>query len=127
MCAAASATYFFIGNGRAIRYPVGVGRAGQQWSGNSHIGAKYIRPDWARPDAIRHDHPGLSIVIRGGSPQNPTGAAALSLAGGEYAMHGTNKPDSIGHFVSYGCIGMYNDDICDLYNRVHAGTRVVVQ
>ena len=55
------------------------------------------------------------------------GAAALSLAGGEYAMHGTNKPDSIGHFVSYGCIGMYNDDICDLYNRVYAGTRVVVQ
>ncbi len=54
-------------------------------------------------------------------------AAALSLAGGEYAIHGTNKPDSIGHFVSYGCIRMYNENIRDLDNRVSVGTRIVVQ
>jgi lipoprotein-anchoring transpeptidase ErfK/SrfK len=76
---------------------------------------------------VRRDHPDLPKVIKGGSPRNPIGAAALSLAGGEYAIHGTNRPDSIGHFVSYGCIRMFNEDIRDLYNRVHVGTRVVVQ
>ena len=72
--------YLFIGNGRAIRYPVGVGREGKQWSGNSHIEGKYIRPDWAPPEVIRHEHPDLPKLIRGGSPRNPMGAAALSLA-----------------------------------------------
>jgi lipoprotein-anchoring transpeptidase ErfK/SrfK len=119
--------YFFTGNGHAIRYPVGVGRAGKQWAGNSHIEGKYIRPDWSPPDVVRHDHPGLPKVIKGGSPHNPIGAAALSLAGGEYAIHGTNQPDSIGHFVSYGCIRMFNEDIRDLYDRVRVGTRVVVE
>jgi lipoprotein-anchoring transpeptidase ErfK/SrfK len=119
--------YYFTGNGRAIRYQVGVGRAGKQWSGASHIEGKYIRPNWSPPDVVRHDHPGLPKVIGGGSPRNPMGVAALSLAGGEYAIHGTNQPDSIGHFVSYGCIRMYNEDIRDLYNRVRVGTRVVVQ
>jgi lipoprotein-anchoring transpeptidase ErfK/SrfK len=89
--------------------------------------ANIFAPDWAPPDVIRHDHPDLPKLIRGGSPQNPMGAAALSLAGGEYAIHGTNKPESIGHFVSYGCIRMYNEDIRDLYNRVRVGTRVVVE
>jgi lipoprotein-anchoring transpeptidase ErfK/SrfK len=119
--------YYFTGNGRAIRYPVGVGREGKQWSGTSHIEGKYVRPDWSPPDIVRRDHPDLPKVIKGGSPRNPIGAAALSLAGGEYAIHGTNQPDSIGHFVSYGCIRMYNEDIRDLYNRVRVGTRVVVQ
>jgi lipoprotein-anchoring transpeptidase ErfK/SrfK len=119
--------YYFTGNGRAIRYSVGVGRAGKQWSGTSHIEGKYIRPDWSPPDVIRSDHPGLPKVIRGGSPRNPMGVAALSLAGGEYAIHGTNQPASIGHFISYGCIRMYNEDIRDLYKRVGVGTRVVVQ
>lgn len=119
--------YYFTGNRRAIRYPVGVGRAGKQWSGTSHIEGKYIRPDWSPPDVVRRDHPGLPKVISGGSPRNPIGVAALSLAGGQYAIHGTNKPDSIGQFVSYGCIRMYNEDIQDLYKRVGVGTRVVVQ
>jgi lipoprotein-anchoring transpeptidase ErfK/SrfK len=66
-------------------------------------------------------------VIAGGSPRNPMGVAAMSLAGGEYAIHGTNQPGSIGHFVSYGCIRMFNEDIKDLYDRVGVGTRVVVQ
>ena len=54
------------------------------------------------------------------------GAAALTLAGGEYAIHGTNVPGSIGGFVSYGCIRMYNQDVVDLYSRVSVGTTVMV-
>jgi lipoprotein-anchoring transpeptidase ErfK/SrfK len=119
--------YYYIGYGQAIRYPVGVGRAGKQWAGTSYIDAKYIRPDWSPPAVVRADHPGLPNVIPGGSPRNPMGAAAMSLAGGEYAIHGTNQPGSIGHFVSYGCIRMYNEDIQDLFGRVNVGTRVVVQ
>jgi lipoprotein-anchoring transpeptidase ErfK/SrfK len=119
--------YYGLGGGRAIAYPVGVGRAGKQWSGTSYINGKYIRPDWAPPDVVRADHPGLPKVIRGGSPANPMGVAAMSLAGGEYAIHGTNQPGSVGHFVSYGCIRMYNEDIKDLYDRVSVGTEVIVQ
>ena len=70
--------------------------------------------------------PRLPILIPGGSPHNPMGAAALTLSGGEYAIHGTNAPGSIGGFVSYGCIRMYNADILDLYDRVGFGTTVVV-
>jgi lipoprotein-anchoring transpeptidase ErfK/SrfK len=119
--------YYVTGYGQAIRYPVGVGRAGKQWAGTSYINGKYIRPDWSPPAAIRRDKPNLPKVIRGGSPGNPMGFAAMSLAGGEYAIHGTNQPGSIGRFVSYGCIRMYNEDIKDLYGRVGVGTRVVVQ
>jgi len=119
--------YYIVRFGQAIRYPVGVGRAGKQWSGESYINAKYIRPDWSPPAVVRHDHPNLPKVVKGGSPANPMGAAAMSLAGGEYAIHGTNQPSSIGHFVSYGCIRMFNEDIKDLYSRVMVGTPVVVQ
>jgi lipoprotein-anchoring transpeptidase ErfK/SrfK len=66
-------------------------------------------------------------VIPGGSPGNPMGAAAMTLGSGEYAIHGTNRPDSIGHFVSYGCIRMFNEDIKDLLGRVNVGARVVVE
>jgi lipoprotein-anchoring transpeptidase ErfK/SrfK len=119
--------YYYIGYGQAIRYPVGVGRAGKQWAGTSYIDGKYVRPDWSPPAVVRADHPGLPNVVPGGSPRNPMGVAAMSLAGGEYAIHGTNQPGSIGHFVSYGCIRMYNEDIQDLFQRVSVGTRVVVQ
>ena len=68
----------------------------------------------------------LPDVIPGGSPRNPMGAAALTLSGGEYAIHGTNVPRSIGGYVSYGCIRMFNQDITDLYGRVSVGTQVVV-
>jgi lipoprotein-anchoring transpeptidase ErfK/SrfK len=118
--------YLVLGDGRAIRYPVGVGRAGQQWSGVSRVDGKYLRPAWAPPPEIKRDHPGLPDVIAGGSPRNPMGVAALTLTGGEYAIHGTNMPGSIGGFVSYGCIRMYNQDILDLYGRVGVGTTVVV-
>jgi len=118
--------YLVLGEGRALRYPVGVGRAGRQWAGRSMISGKYVRPDWSPPADIRRDKPGLPSVIPGGSPQNPMGVAAMTLSGGDYAIHGTNNPGSIGGFVSYGCIRMYNQDITDLYERVSVGTPVIV-
>jgi lipoprotein-anchoring transpeptidase ErfK/SrfK len=118
--------YYVLGNGQALRYPVGVGRAGRQWAGRAVIDGKYIRPDWAPPPDIARDHPSLPSVIPGGSPRNPMGVAAMTLSGGEYAIHGTNNPRSIGGFVSYGCIRMYNRDITDLYGRVGIGTPVIV-
>jgi lipoprotein-anchoring transpeptidase ErfK/SrfK len=118
--------YYFLGNGRAIRYPVGVGRAGMQWSGRARIRGMYIQPAWMPPAAVRRDNPNLPEFIPGGASNNPMGAAALTLDGGEYAIHGTNRPGSIGHFVSYGCIRMHNRDIMDLFNRVHVGTTVLV-
>lgn len=118
--------YLVLGDGLALRYPVGVGRAGRQWSGTSSIEGKHIRPNWAPPAEVRRAQPGLPDLIASGSPRNPLGEAALTLSGGEYAIHGTNRPESIGGFVSYGCIRMYNSDIVDLYARVSIGTPVVV-
>ena len=118
--------YFTLGQGKALQYPVGVGRVGLQWSGVSRINGRYTLPNWAPPAAIRRDKPELPAVIAGGAPGNPMGAAAMTLAGGDYAIHGTNNPDSIGGFVSYGCIRMLNEDILDLMARVHIGTVVEV-
>jgi lipoprotein-anchoring transpeptidase ErfK/SrfK len=118
--------YYVLGGGQAIRYPVGVGRAGKQWAGSSFIDGMRLKPAWSPPDEVRRDKPSLPAVIPGGSAGNPMGAAALTLAGGQYAIHGTNSPGSIGGFVSYGCIRMYNEDVMDLYQRVHFGTPVVV-
>jgi len=118
--------FYVVGGGRALRYTVGVGRAGKRWAGSTFISRKALRPDWAPPAEIRRDKPSLPAVIPGGSPRNPMGAAAMTLAGGEYAIHGTNAPGSIGGFVSYGCIRMHNSDVMDLFNRVHVGTPVVV-
>ena len=75
---------------------------------------------------IKKEKPSLPNVIAGGSPSNPMGAAAMTLFGGEYAIHGTNNPGSIGGFVSHGCIRMHNADIMDLFGRVGVGTTVVV-
>jgi lipoprotein-anchoring transpeptidase ErfK/SrfK len=118
--------YYVLANGQAIRYPVGVGKAGKQWSGEAYITGKYLRPDWSPPAEVKHDKPFLPDLIPGGSPHNPMGVAAMTLSGGEYAIHGTNMPHSVGGFVSYGCIRMYNQDIVDLFGRVDVGTRVVV-
>jgi lipoprotein-anchoring transpeptidase ErfK/SrfK len=119
--------YYFVGTGEAIRYPVGVGRAGMQWAGTAYIDGKYIRPAWTPPASIRRDYRSLPPVVPGGSSRNPMGVAAMTLSGGgEYAIHGTNAPGTIGGFVSHGCIRMYNEDIMDLYSRVSIGTRVVV-
>src|ERR1700691_2144344 len=118
--------YLMLGSGQALGYPVGVGRAGMQWAGTSTINGKYIEPAWSPPESIRRENPRLPDVIPSGSPHNPMGVAAMTLAGGEYAIHGTTDPASIGHFVSHGCLRMYNADITDLYSRVSVGTTVVV-
>jgi lipoprotein-anchoring transpeptidase ErfK/SrfK len=118
--------YLVTAPDRAISYPVGVGKAGQQWSGSAIINGKYIRPAWSPPADIKRANPRLPDVIEGGSPRNPMGAAAMTLSGGEYAIHGTNQPGSIGRFVSHGCIRMHNRDVLDLYARVSVGTQVVV-
>jgi lipoprotein-anchoring transpeptidase ErfK/SrfK len=118
--------YLVLTGGNALRYTVGVGRPGRQWAGSAVIDGMFVSPNWAPPDAIRADKPSLPAVIAGGSPQNPMGAAAMTLSGGAYAIHGTNAPGSIGGFVSYGCIRMYNQDITDLFARVGLGTPVLV-
>jgi lipoprotein-anchoring transpeptidase ErfK/SrfK len=118
--------YLMLGDGRAVRYPVGVGKYGKQWAGTTQISGKYRNPAWSPPAEVKRDKPNIPDVIPGGSPRNPMGVAAMTLAGGEYAIHGTNVPGSVGGFVSYGCIRMLNPDITDLYERVSVGTEVVV-
>jgi len=111
--------YYVLGSGQAIRYPVGVGRAGMAWHGHAYVAQKLVRPAWTA-------NPGVTPSIPGGSPRNPMGAAVLGLDRGNYAIHGTNDPSSIGGFVSHGCIRMYNADIVDLYRRVPVGAEVYV-
>ena len=118
--------YLILDSGRAMRYPVGVGRYGKQWAGTTRIDGKYSNPAWSPPKEVKRDKPNMPDVIPGGSPKNPMGVAAMTLSGGEYAIHGTNMPGSVGGFVSYGCIRMLNADITDLYQRVSVGTTVVV-
>jgi lipoprotein-anchoring transpeptidase ErfK/SrfK len=118
--------YYVLDDGRAVRYPVAVGKAGMQWTGHARVEGIYVRPAWAPPRVVKRDHPNLPDYIPGGAPNNPMGAAALTLRGGEYAIHGTNRPGSIGRFVSYGCIRMYNRDVIDLMERVQVGTPVLV-
>jgi len=118
--------YLVLSDGQAIRYPVAVGRTGKQWQGWAQVNGKHVEPAWSPPDEVRQDNPKLPDVIPGGAPNNPMGPRALTLSGGEYAIHGTNRPSSIGTFASYGCIRMYNQDIVDLFERVGVGTEVVV-
>ena len=118
--------YLVVGPGTAIGYDVGVGRADRQWTGTATITGKYVRPHWAPPLAMLRERPDLPALIPSGAPNNPMGEAAMTLSGGEYAIHGTNRPGSIGGFVSYGCIRMHNADIMDLYGRVTVGTTVTV-
>ncbi len=118
--------YLILDSGHAMRYPVGVGKFGKQWSGTTQISGKYRNPAWSPPAEVKRDKPYMPDVIPGGSPRNPMGVAAMTLGGGDYAIHGTNMPGSVGGFVSYGCIRMLNPDITDLYERVSVGTTVVV-
>ena len=118
--------FYVMPGGSAVRYPVGVGRAGMAWHGQATVARKLIRPSWGPPDDIARANPRLPYNIPGGSPRNPMGAAVLGLDRGNYAIHGTNDPGSIGRFVSHGCIRMFNADIMDLFNRAPVGTQVYV-
>ena len=116
--------YLITAKDHALKYTVGVGRAGQQWFGTTRIASKHIKPAWKPPVSLRGKR-SPDFYIEGGSPKNPMGVAALVLVDHELAIHGTNNPGSIGGFVSAGCIRMHNSDIMDLYGRVRVGTRVV--
>src|SRR5215211_6328162 len=113
--------YFVVADKKAISYPVGVGKAGKQWQGVATVDGVYVEPAWSPTPEIKRDNPKLPDVIPGGSPKNPMGARALTLTGGKYAIHGTNRPESVGKDASYGCIRMLNAHVIDLYDRVAVG------
>jgi len=117
--------YYVLGNGQAVRYGVGVGRPGFEWAGTRFISSKREWPDWTPPAQMLKRRPDLPRHMEGGV-DNPLGARAMYLSGTLYRIHGSNEPETIGQAVSSGCIRMTNDDVIDLYNRVHVGTRVVV-
>ena len=120
-----TALYFVLGQGRAIRYGVGVGREGFTWSGVQTISRKAEWPDWHPPAEMIARQPYLPRFMAGG-PGNPLGARAMYLGSSDYRIHGTNDPSTIGKFVSSGCIRLTNEDVADLFSRVDVGTKVVV-
>jgi len=118
--------YLIQENGKALRYGVGVGREGFQWSGRNRISRKAEWPGWTPPASMRKRQPGLPAYMPGG-PDNPLGARAMYIGSTLYRLHGTSDPNSIGRAVSSGCIRLMNDDVIDLYERVRVGALVVVQ
>lgn len=117
--------YLVQGGGRAIRYGIGVGRPGFEWSGVKRVSRKAQWPDWRPPSEMLKRRPDLPTFMAGG-PDNPLGARALYLGSSLYRIHGTNEPHTIGQNVSSGCIRMMNEDVTDLYERVPVGAKVVV-
>jgi lipoprotein-anchoring transpeptidase ErfK/SrfK len=118
--------YLVLGNGKAMRYGIGVGREGFTWAGTERVSRMKEWPDWFPPTEMIERQPYLPRMMAGG-PGNPLGARALYLGNTLYRIHGTNQPSTIGQTVSSGCIRLLNEDIEDLYSRVQTGTRVVVQ
>ena len=121
--------YLSQAGGRAVRYDVGVGRQGFEWSGTVRVGRKAEWPGWTPPPAMLKRRPDLPRHMAGGV-DNPLGARAMYLYSGKrdvgYRIHGSNEPDTIGQAVSSGCIRMLNADVEDLYTRVRIGAKVVV-
>ncbi len=117
--------YYVLGNGKAIRYGIGVGREGFTWSGVKHVARKNEWPDWYPPAEMIQRQPYLPRMMAGG-PGNPLGARAMYIGGTEYRIHGTNDPTTIGKHVSSGCIRLTNDNVMDLFSRVQVGAKVVV-
>jgi lipoprotein-anchoring transpeptidase ErfK/SrfK len=118
--------YLILPDHQALRYGVGVGRPGFEWSGMKTITAKREWPDWTPPPEMIKRRPDLPRHMEGGI-ENPLGARAMYLGGTMYRIHGSNEPDTIGQAVSSGCIRMTNDDVVDLYERVKVGTKAIVQ
>ena len=120
--------FFVVSEGAAIRYPIAVPKHGKEWSGTAAVNGKYANPDWAPPPSVKVDHPELPDFIRGGSPNNPMGARAITLDRFQVAIYGTTKKmrRSIGTAASYGCIRMLNEDVIDLFDRVRVGTPVLM-
>jgi lipoprotein-anchoring transpeptidase ErfK/SrfK len=117
--------YLVMPGGKAMRYGIGVGREGFTWAGTKTIERKAEWPDWTPPPEMIQRQPYLPRFVAGGET-NPLGARALYLSGSVYRIHGSNAPDTIGQHVSSGCIRLVNEDVIDLYSRVHVGTKVVV-
>ena len=117
--------YVVQGNGRALRYGIGVGRDGFQWQGLVRITKKQEWPDWTPPPEMIQRQPYLPRWMAGG-PGNPLGARALYLGSTVYRIHGTNMPQTIGTKVSSGCFRLTNPDVSDLYDRVPVGTKVII-
>ena len=117
--------YYVLGDGKAMKYGIGVGRPGFTWNGTHAITRKTEWPGWTPPPAMRKRQPKLPDYMPGG-PDNPLGARAMYIGSTIYRIHGTAEPWTIGQAVSSGCIRMTNDDVADLYERVGVGTRVVV-
>ena len=118
------ALYLVRGDGTAFRYRIAVGKQAHVWKGDQKVIDMQKAPAWSPPAIIRRAQPNLPDVIPGGAPNNPMGVAAIVL-GDEYAIHGTNRPETIGTAASYGCFRMHNEDVLDLYGRVSIGTKVV--
>ena len=122
--------YLVQPGGKALRYPVSVGKAGMSWTGRAEIDRKLEWPDWNPPPEMIGRRPDLPPRLEGG-PLSPIGARALYLARDRkdtlFRIHGTNEPELIGQAVSSGCIRMLNEDVMDLYERVPVGTKVVVR
>ena len=118
--------YLVLGNGEALRYGIGVGRDGFRWGGVHRVSAKKEWPSWTPPRDMLRRRPDLPRHMSGGI-ENPLGARALYLGSTLYRIHGSNEPETIGQAVSSGCFRMTNEDVTDLYNRVHVGATVVVK
>jgi lipoprotein-anchoring transpeptidase ErfK/SrfK len=124
--------FYVEGGGRATRYGVGVGREGFGWSGVATVRRKSEWPSWTPPSQMIRRQPELEEFADGmpGGLDNPLGARAMYLYQGDrdtlYRIHGTNEPETIGTRVSSGCIRLINQDVIDLYDRVHIGSKVVV-
>jgi lipoprotein-anchoring transpeptidase ErfK/SrfK len=117
--------YLIMGDGKALRYGVGVGRPGFEWAGVHYVTRKAEWPDWTPPVEMLKRQPGIPTHMAGGL-DNPLGARALYLGSTLYRIHGTAEPWTIGQAVSSGCIRMRNEDVVDLYRRVGVGTKVIV-
>ncbi|WP_417689979.1 L,D-transpeptidase family protein [Roseibium sp.] len=125
--------YLTMEGGKAMRYGVGIGRAGFEWGGTARIAYKREWPTWTPPAEMIDRQPELEEYRNGMPPalDNPLGARALYIFEGNrdtlYRIHGTSEDWSIGKAVSSGCVRLLHQDVIDLYNRVPNGTRIVVQ
>ena len=123
--------YYGLGNGKAIKYAVGVGREGFEWSGSHKISRKAEWPGWTPPqvmrDRVKRQEGRVLPAFMPGGPTNPLGARAMYIGSTIYRIHGTNQPWTIGKAMSSGCIRMANEDVIDLYERAGVGTKVTVR
>lgn len=123
--------YYTLGNGKAIKYAVGVGREGFEWAGTNKISRKAEWPGWTPPAEMRarvkRETGRILPTYQEGGPDNPLGARAMYIGSSIYRIHGTNQPWTIGQAMSSGCIRMANDDVTHLYKQAGVGTRVIVK